>query len=189
MKKIETGLKDCYILEPDLFGDHRGYFTEFYSKKKFQDLELDTIFTGVVQSNRSMSKKATLRGMHYQLGNSCQAKLVECLQGAVLDVVVDIRKTSPTYKKWFAVELTPENHRQLLVPKGFAHGFLTLEDNTLFQYLVDALYDPESEDGFAWDDADIGIEWPFSQYGIEEPILSDKDKSRKTLKENGVPFV
>lgn len=188
MKKIETGLKDCYILEPDVFGDERGYFTEFYSKKRFEDLELQQIFEEAVQGNRSMSRKGTLRGMHYQLGESSQAKLVECLQGAVLDVVVDIRANSPTYKKWVSVELTPENHRQLLVPKGFAHGFLTLKEDTLFQYLVDRFYDPASEDGFAYDDEEIGIEWPFETYGIEEPILSEKDKHRKTLKECGVPF-
>lgn len=188
MKKIETGLKDCYILEPDVFGDSRGYFTEFYSQKRFHDEELDAILGEVVQGNRSMSRKGTLRGMHYQLGESCQAKLVECLQGAVLDVVVDVRKSSPTYKKWVSVELTPENHRQLLVPKGFAHGFLTLKDDTLFQYLVDRLYDPASEDGFAYDDPEIGIVWPLHEYGIEEPILSEKDKNRKTLEECGVPF-
>ncbi len=189
MKKIETCLKDCYILEPDLFGDKRGYFTEFYSQKKLKSLELEGILGTVVQANRSMSKKGTLRGMHYQLGTSSQAKLVECLKGAVLDVVIDLRKNSPTYKKWTSVELTPENHRQLLVPKGFAHGFLTLEDDTLFQYLVDALYDPFNEDGIAWDDPAIGIEWPFEQYGIDEPILSEKDKNRKTLEEAGVPFL
>lgn len=188
MKKVETELKDCYILEPDLFGDDRGYFTEFYNQKRMEEYSLNTIFEGTVQANRSMSRKGTLRGMHYQLGKSCQAKLVECLQGAVLDIVVDIRKNSPTYKKWISVELTAENHRQLLVPKGFAHGFLTLEDNTIFQYLVDNFYDPSMEDGITWNDSDIGIIWPFEKYGINEPILSEKDKNRQTLKEKSVLF-
>ena len=188
MKKIETELKDCYILEPDVFEDERGYFTEFYSQRTLDKENFSTLFKGAIQANRSFSKKGTLRGMHYQLGDASQAKIVECLQGAVLDVVVDIRKSSPTYKEWTSVLLTPKNHRQLLVPKGFAHGFLTLEDNTLFQYLVDCYYHPEKEDGFAFDDPEIGITWPFKEYGISEPVLSPKDKMRPTFAESGADF-
>lgn len=188
MKKIETDLKDCYILEPDIFGDERGYFMEFYSSSKIEENNLSHILPNVIQGNRSLSKKGTLRGLHFQMNPKCQTKLVECLDGAVLDVVVDLRKSSPSYKKWIAVELTKENHRQLLVPRGFAHGFLTLKDNTLFQYLVDQPYAPELEDGFAWNDPDIGIEWNLEKYGINEPILSQKDINRNSYKESKADF-
>ena len=188
MKKIETELKDCFILEPDVFGDERGYFMEFYSSKKITENNLDNILPNVIQGNRSLSKKGTLRGLHYQLNPMCQTKLVECLDGAVLDVVVDLRKSSPTYKKWIAVELTKENHRQLLVPRGFAHGFLTLKDNTLFQYLVDNPYAPDYEDGFAWDDPEIGVDWSFEKYGIKTPILSEKDSHRTSYQESRADF-
>ena len=188
MKKIKTQLEDCYLIEPDKYGDERGYFTEFYNARSFEELGLDSIFKGAVQGNRSFSKKGTLRGMHYQLGESAQAKLVECLKGAVLDVVVDLRKSSKTYKKWISVVLAEESEQKLLVPKGFAHGFLTLKDDTLFQYLVDSFYDPKSEDGFAYDDEEIGIIWPLEEYGIEKPILSDKDKNRKKFSQSECDF-
>ena len=184
MKKINTDLKDCYIIEPDVFEDERGYFSEYYSTLKFENDELDSIFNGVVQANRSKSCKGTLRGMHFQKGEHAQAKLVECVKGAVLDVVVDMRRDSYSFGKWISVELTALNHRQLLVPKGFAHGFLTLEDDTVFQYLVDSLYNPDSEGGFAYNDKEVNIDWQFDKYGIDEVILSDKDKSRGSFLEN-----
>lgn len=183
MKVIETNLKDCYIIEPDVFKDDRGYFSEYYSDKKFIDSNIQNVFEGVVQANRSKSRKGTLRGMHFQKGEFAQAKLVECLSGAVLDVAVDMRKDSPSFGKWTSVELTADNHRQLLVPRGFAHGFLTLEDNTVFQYLVDNLYNPESEGGFSYNDEEIGIDWEFEKYGIDEVILSEKDKNRESFSE------
>ena len=183
MKVIETNLKDCYIIEEDLFEDDRGYFTEFYSDKKFMDNNINNVFAKVVQCNRSKSSKGTLRGMHFQKGEYAQAKLVECLRGAVLDVVVDMRKDSSSFKKWTSVLLTEDNHRQLLVPRGFAHGFLTLKDDTIFQYLVDNLYNPESEDGFKYNDEEIGINWEFDKYDIDNLILSDKDRNRKSFSE------
>ena len=186
MKIIETKLKDCYIIEPDVFNDERGYFMEFYSDKKMDKAR--SVLPKVVQGNRSFSKKGTLRGLHYQKGETSQAKLVECLEGAVLDIAVDLRKDSPTYKEWVSVELTATNHRQLLIPKGFAHGFLTLEDNTLFQYLVDYPYSPSTEGGILWCDDEINVDWQFEKYNIKEPVLSEKDKVRKPLRETEVDF-
>lgn len=186
MQIIETELKDCYILEPDVFNDDRGYFMEFYSDRKMDKVK--NILPKIVQGNRSFSKKGTLRGLHYQKGDTAQAKLVECLQGAVLDVAVDLRSNSPTYKKWISVELSATNHRQLLIPKGFAHGFLTLEDNTLFQYLVDYPYSPSTEGGILWCDDEINVDWQFTKYKIDEPILSNKDRMRKPLIETEVDF-
>ena len=138
MKIIETKLKDCYIIEPNVYNDERGYFMEFYSDKNMDKAR--SVLPKVVQGNRSFSKKGTLRGLHYQKGETSQAKLVECLEGSVLDVAVDLRKDSPSYKKWIAVELTPENGRMLYVPRGFAHGFVSLKENTKFQYFVDNHY-------------------------------------------------
>ena len=137
MKKIETKLKDCYILEPDRFGDDRGYYSPF-----FIDKENNYDMQGIVQGARSKSGKGIVRGLHFQEDPLAQSKLVECLTGAVLDVAVDLRKDSPTYGEWVSVLLTPENGRQLFIPRGFAHGFVSLKDNTLFQYLVDSDYAP-----------------------------------------------
>ncbi len=183
MKKQETSLKDCYIIEPDVFEDDRGYFTEYFSEKKLKDEGLDYIFEKVVQTNRSKSKKGTLRGMHFQKGEHAQAKLVECIKGAVLDVAVDMRQSSPSFGKWISVELTEKNHKQLLIPKGFAHGFLTLEDDTVFQYLVDSLYCPESEGGFSYKDEELNINWDLEKYGITDLILSAKDQNRGSFRD------
>ncbi len=179
MKKIETNLLDCYIIEPDRFGDDRGYFSPYFIQKDFDELG----FKKVVQANRSKSSKGVVRGLHFQKDPKCQAKIVEVIQGAAIDVVVDIREDSETYGKWTSVLLTPDNNRQLYVPRGFAHGFVSLEDNTVFHYLIDNDYAPELEDGILWNDPDIGINWEeiFKEYGIEKPILSDKDKDRPTL--------
>lgn len=179
MKKIETKLKDCYIIEPDKFGDSRGYYSPFYAEKDNIINELDSSMKGVVQGARSLSAKGIVRGLHFQKDPLCQSKLVECLSGAVLDVVVDMRKDSPTYKQWTSVELTPENGRQLLIPRGFAHGFVSLKDNTLFQYLVDNDYAPSHEDGLLWNDPELNIDWQFEKYGIDNPQLSKKDEERK----------
>lgn len=179
MKKIETGLKDCYIIEPDKFGDDRGYYSPFFAEKDNIANELGDSMKGIVQGARSLSGKGIVRGLHFQKDPLCQSKIVECLRGGVLDVVVDMRKDSPSYKKWFSVELTPENGRQLLIPRGFAHGFVSLKDDTLFQYLVDNDYAPTHEDGLLWNDPEIGIDWQFEKYGIDNPLLSEKDKIRK----------
>jgi len=137
----------------------------------------------VVQGARSMSGKGIVRGLHFQKDPLAQSKLVECLSGGVLDVVVDIRKDSPTYMKWTSVHLTPENGRQLFIPRGFAHGFVSLKDDTLFQYLVDNDYSPSHEDGILWNDPKININWEFDKYDIDNPLLSEKDNNRKPLSE------
>lgn len=186
MKKIATNLLDCYILEPDRFGDDRGYFSPYFIQKSLDELG----FERVVQANRSKSSKGVVRGLHFQEEPKCQAKIVEVIQGSAIDVVVDIRENSETYGKWTSILLTPDNNRQLFVPRGFAHGFVSLEDNTVFQYLIDNDYAPELEGGILWNDPEIGIDWDgiFKEYGIANPILSDKDKDRETLSECKTKF-
>ena len=188
IKKIPTNLEDCYILEPDRFGDDRGYFSPYFIQN---DLEkLDIKFEKVVQANRSKSSKGVVRGLHYQKDPKCQAKIVEVIKGAAIDVVVDIREGSPTYGMSTNVLLTPDNNRQLFVPRGFAHGFVSLEDDTLFQYLIDNDYAPNMEGGILWNDSDLGIDWQemFEKYDIKNPNLSEKDKVRKKLKETDIHF-
>lgn len=186
MKKIETELLDCYILEPDRFGDERGYFSPYYIESNLKELG----FKGVVQANRSKSAKGVVRGLHFQENPKCQAKIVEVIKGSAIDVVVDIRRNSDTYGKYTAVKLTEDNNRQLYVPRGFAHGFISLEDDTIFQYLVDNDYAPSMEGGILWNDPDLGIDWDklFQENGIENPILSEKDKIHPTLKDSKVIF-
>lgn len=190
VRKIETGLQDCYILEPDCFGDDRGYFSPYFIENDLADLGIK--FEGVVQANRSKSTKGVVRGLHFQRDPKCQAKIVEVISGSAIDVVVDIRKGSPTYGKHVAVLLKPydfedkESGRQLYVPRGFAHGFVSLEENTIFQYLVDNDYAPDLEGGILWNDPALGIDWEgmFQKYGIEEPITSDKDSKHLVLGES-----
>lgn len=180
MKKIETKLNDCFILEPKRFGDERGYF-ESITKEQLEELG----FCGIFQVSNSKSGKGIIRGLHFQKDPYSQAKVVRCHQGAVLDIVVDLRVDSSSYKQWFSVELTPENGRLLYVPRGFAHGFVSLKEDTLFEYYVDNQYTPRMEDGILWDDPEIGINWNeiFEKYQIEKPILSEKDKVRQPLAE------
>ena len=186
MKKIETELKDCYILEPDRFGDDRGYFSPYFIQKNLDELG----FKGVFQANRSKSAKGVVRGLHFQKDPKCQAKIVEVIKGSAYDVVVDIRIDSPTYGKYIVVKLTDENNRQLYVPRGFAHGFVSLEDDTIFQYLIDNDYAPKQEGGILWNDPDINIPWDkiFEENDIKEPLLSDKDLIHPCLKDNKVIF-
>ncbi len=168
MQVEKTFIEGLYVIEPEVFGDHRGWFTETYSKIKLEEAGLKADF---VQDNHSLSgKKGTLRGLHFQNAPKTQTKLIRCSRGAVLDVVVDLRPGSPTYKKWFGVELSAENFRQLWIPKGFAHGFLTLRDDCEIQYKVDEYYAPECDRSIRFDDPEIGIDW-----GIEDPVLSGKD--------------
>ena len=183
---IPTHLNDCYILEPDRYNDERGYFSPFYLEENLNELG----FHRVVQANRSKSSKGVLRGLHYQEDPKCQAKVVEVINGAAIDVAVDIRENSSTYGKYIGVLLTPDNNRQLLVPRGFAHGFLSLEDDTIFQYLIDNDFAPDKEGGIIYNDPDIAIPWDeyLSEYGIDEPILSDKDVKRRTLKNTNIHF-
>lgn len=182
MKIIETSIPDVKILEPKVFGDHRGYFMESYNKKLFAELGLDYNF---VQDNQSLSREVgTIRGMHFQLNPKAQLKLVRAVKGAIYDVVVDIRKGSPTYGKWVGVILSEYNNRQLLVPKGFAHGFCTLVPDCIVAYKVDEFYSPEHDSGILWNDPALGIDWPTSS-----PILSEKDKKHPTLAEADLNFV
>ncbi|NWN96808.1 MAG: dTDP-4-dehydrorhamnose 3,5-epimerase [Bacillus sp. (in: Bacteria)] len=182
MNIIDTSIPDVKILEPKVFGDHRGYFMESYNKKLFAELGLDYHF---VQDNQSLSREVgVIRGLHFQLNPKAQLKLVRAVRGAIYDVVVDIRKGSPTYGKWTGVILSEYNNRQLLVPKGFAHGFCTLVPDCIVAYKVDEFYSPEHDGGILWNDPALGIDWPTSA-----PILSDKDTKHPTLAEADLNFV
>ena len=176
MKIIKTKLDGVVILEPKRFGDNRGFFQESYSKKVWDELGLKFNF---VQDNHSLSKEAgTLRGLHYQTAPKAQTKVVRVVTGAILDVVVDIRKGSPTYGKWISAILTADNNRQIVVPKGFAHGILTLVPDTHLLYKVDEFYSPENDRALRWNDPDLNIEWQWS-----DPILSEKDANAPFLKD------
>ena len=176
MKITKTKLDGVVIIEPEVFGDNRGFFMESWNKKKMEDAGL---FYDFVQDNHSKSTvKGTLRGIHFQKGDKAQAKLVRCVKGAVLDVAVDLRKNSPTFKQWVGVELSAENKKQLLIPHGFGHGFVTLTDDVEFLYKADNYYAPEADAGIWWNDPDIAVEW-----GVENPILSEKDKKNPFLKD------
>lgn len=175
MNIIKTKLEGVYIIEPKVFGDERGWFMETYSAIKTPEIAVD-----FVQDNHSYSKeKGILRGIHFQNGEHSQAKLVRCIRGAVLDIAVDLRKGSPTYLQWEAVELSAENKKQFFIPRGFGHGFLTLTEDVEFVYKTDNYYNYESDRSIRWNDSDINIEW-----GIVSPILSDKDKNAPLLKES-----
>ena len=176
MKVIKTELEGVLILEPDVYGDHRGFFLESWSRR---NMEKAGLYYDFVQDNHSLStQKGTLRGIHFQRGDTAQAKLVRCVRGAVLDVAVDLRPASPTYKRWAAIELSAENKKQFLIPRGFGHAFLTLTDNVEFLYKADNYYAPEAEAGIRWNDPEIGIDWP-----VTTPILSQKDADAPFLRD------
>lgn len=172
---IDTDIKDVYIIEPKVFGDSRGYFEETYQYENFKEAGLDMVF---VQDNESKSKKGVLRGLHFQTQYS-QGKLVRVLQGEVFDVAVDLRKNSETYGNWTGVKLSSENKRMLYIPENFAHGFLVLSDEVTFAYKCTNLYHPEFDSGIIWNDEEINIQWPLE--GIEEILLSDKDRKQQTF--------
>lgn len=176
----ETKIKDVYIIEPKLFGDERGYFMETYSEQVFKEAGLGYTF---VQDNQSSSKKGVLRGLHFQKIHS-QAKLVRVLKGEVFDVAVDLRKNSETYGQWVGELLSEDNHKQLMIPRGFAHGFLVVSDHAEFAYKCDDFYHPEEEGGIIWNDKDIAIDWP----EIGELILSEKDQKHPSLSESKIKF-
>lgn len=178
MKIKETPLKDCYIIEPTIFEDERGYFFEKFNEKKFE--ELTGINGHFVQDNISKSSYGVLRGIHLQKREYAQAKLVCCLEGKVWDVAVDLRKESPTFRQWFGIELTGENKLQLYVPRGFGHGFAVLSETAVFSYKCDNFYNKESEGAVAWDDADLNIDWKLDLTNV---ILSEKDKNSPSFKE------
>ncbi|MGR3741270.1 dTDP-4-dehydrorhamnose 3,5-epimerase [Companilactobacillus sp. DQM5] len=186
LKVTTTKLQDVKIIEPAVFGDHRGFFTESYSDKDFKDAGIDYEF---IQDNHSLSTQAgVLRGLHFQRGKAAQTKLIRVVTGAVLDVIVDLRKGSPTYKQWEGYILSESNHRQLLVPKGFAHGFVTLTDNVNFLYKCDNYYDAQADGGISFKTPELDINWPID---FETAITSEKDAKQPTLTEfeKDNPFV
>lgn len=176
MKITETGFEGLVLIEPKVFSDSRGQFFESYNSKEFNEIASSNIH--FVQDNISISHKNVLRGMHFQDPPSAQAKLIQVLHGAVYDVVIDLRKKSHSFGKFFTSELSSKNNLQLFIPKGFAHGFLTLQDNTIFQYKCDSLYNQALENAILWKDPDLDIPWP-----IKEPIVSNKDGEAKLLKD------
>lgn len=184
MKIIKTDIEGVFVIEPKVFGDERGYFFESFNAKAFaENTGLDIVF---VQDNESLSSYGVMRGLHFQRPPFTQSKLVRCVKGAVLDVAVDIRKGSPTYGKHVAVELTEENHRQLFIPKGFAHGFAVLSEQALFQYKCDEFYHPDADGGICILDDTLGIDWRLPK---NEAVLSLKDKENPLMKDFESPFL
>lgn len=170
MKRIYTSIEDCFIIEPSVFEDNRGYFFETFNQKKFNDLagyEID-----FVQDNEAFSSKGVLRGLHYQIGNHAQAKLVRVIKGMVLDVSVDVRKGSKTFGQYVSVELSEENKKQLFVPRGFAHGYIVLSDSAIFAYKCDNFYNKEAEGGIIYNDPTLKIDWKLP---VQDLIVSEKD--------------
>ena len=182
MEVINTDIEGVVIIQPKVFGDHRGYFFESFSERDFTEKVRPVKF---VQDNESKSCYGVLRGLHFQKPPHSQSKLVRVVKGAVLDVAVDIRKGSPTFGHHVCVELTEENHRQLFIPRGFAHGFAVLSEEAVFQYKCDDFYAPESEGAIAWNDPDLGIDWKISKDDI---VLSAKDMNHPMLKDASSPF-
>ena len=181
MKRIDTPLQGCCILEPKVFGDARGWFYESYSRRAFADVGIETEF---IQDNRSFSAAAgTLRGLHCQIDPAAQTKLITCVRGAILDVVVDVREGSPSYLRCFAAELTAENKRMLYIPKGFLHGFVTKTDDVEVFYKVDAFYSPDHDRSVRFDDPQFAIDW-----GVETPILSQKDTQNVRFCDSDIRF-
>lgn len=182
MELINTEIAEVKIVKPLVFGDNRGWFYESYSYEKLKHLGINTQF---VQDNRSYSsEKGTLRGIHFQKSPMAQTKLITCTSGRILDVAVDLRKGSPTYLKWVSVELSEENKLMLYIPKGFGHGFVTLTDNVEVLYKVDEYYSKENDRSIKFDDKEIGVNW-----GVQNPILSQKDLTAPSLSESDVDFV
>lgn len=180
MKITNTIFEDAFIIEPTVFGDHRGWFMETYSMKKIEEATK----TEFIQDNHSYSaKKGVIRGLHFQNNPMAQTKLIRCTRGKIYDVIVDLRRESKTYLKWIKVELSEENKKQLLIPKGFAHGFVTLTDDVEVQYKVDNYYSKECDRSVRWNDPLFGIDW-----GIEDPQLSDKDLNAPFYKDSDVNF-
>lgn len=181
MELVKTTIDGLLIIKPDVFKDERGYFFESYNKERFAKAGLNMDF---VQDNESKSDKGVLRGLHFQKPPFAQGKLVRVIKGSVMDVAVDLRKDSPTYGKWESVVLTEDNKLQFWIPEGFAHGFVALEDNTIFNYKCTNVYNKESEGSILWNDPDININW-----SIDNPILSEKDKISPLFKNFESPFI
>lgn len=181
MEVKATNFEGLFVLKPKVFSDERGYFFESFNSEKFT--QLTGITANFVQDNQSLSQKGVLRGLHFQRPPYAQAKLVRVITGAVLDVVVDIRKNAPTYGQHFAIELSDQNHYQLYIPEGFAHGFLTLRDKTIFSYKCSAYYHPQSEGALLWSDNILGIDW-----GENQPLVSEKDQKAVSFHSFQTPF-
>ena len=175
MEVIKTEIEGVVIIEPRIFKDERGYFYESFSQREFEEKVCRTTF---VQDNQSMSSYGVVRGLHFQKSTCSQSKLVRCIKGAVLDVAVDIRKGSPTFGKHVAVELSEENHRQLFIPRGFAHGFAVLTPEAVFQYKCDNYYNKESEGAIAWNDPQLAIDW---RIPADKVLLSEKDRNSRSI--------
>lgn len=182
MNVIKTPIEGLLIIEPRVFHDARGYFVETYNEQRYREAGVDAAF---VQDNQSCSTYGVVRGLHFQKPPYTQAKLVSCSKGRVLDVAVDLRKESPTYGKWYAVELSEENHRQFYIPRGFAHGFSVLSEQAVFTYKCDNLYHPEAEGGLLLSDPDVAIEW---QVPEEMRVISEKDTKHPLFKDLVSPF-
>jgi dTDP-4-dehydrorhamnose 3,5-epimerase len=180
MEVIETKLKGVYVIKPKVFEDERGYFYESFNRSIFESAGIHTEF---VQDNQSLSQKGVLRGLHFQLPPHAQGKLVRVITGSVFDVALDIRKNSETYGQWFGIELNESNKWMMYIPEGFAHGFATLKDNTIFSYKCTNFYNKASEDCILWNDPQIAINW-----GVDNPMLSEKDMKGKLLKDFISPF-
>jgi dTDP-4-dehydrorhamnose 3,5-epimerase len=180
MKFIKVEIEGLIIIEPNVFEDDRGYFYESYNQEEFSK---NGIIEPFLQDNQSLSQKNVLRGLHFQKPPFSQAKLIRVVQGSVLDVAVDLRKSSKTYGQQYATELSATNKRMFYIPEGFAHGFLTLEDNTIFSYKCSSFYNKESEGSLLWNDKDLGIDW-----GIKNPILSEKDEQAQNFNHYISPF-
>lgn len=177
MEIVKTGIEGLVVVKPQVFGDARGYFFETYNEKRYRDAGIDYTF---VQDNISSSQYGVVRGLHFQKPPYSQAKLVQVVVGSVLDVAVDLRSDSPTYGKWFSVELTSENHWQFMIPRGFAHGFSVLSYTAVFTYKCDNLYNPASEGGIRFDDPQLNIDW---RIDLNKAITSDKDTKHPFLSE------
>ncbi len=182
MKLTKTKITDVIIIEPKVFGDHRGWFTESYSKDRYISLGINVDF---VQDNHSFTaRKGTLRGLHFQIEPKAQSKLLRCIRGKILDIAVDLRKGSPSYLRWTGNVISEENKKQIYIPKGFAHGFVSLTDNVEIEYKVDEYYSPECDRSIRFDDPTFGIEW-----GISDPVLSEKDMKAQFLKDTDTHFI
>lgn len=180
-ERIETHIQGLYVIKPTVFGDQRGFFMESWNKREFENIGIRCDF---VQDNHSKSRRGVLRGLHFQF-RSVQAKLIRCVRGKILDVAVDLRRNSPTFGRYFAIELSEENKLMLFIPKYFAHGFLVVSDEAEVIYKADDYYDPQSDGGIIWNDEDLAINWQLEKYGLNENdlIISEKDKKQKTFKE------
>ena len=173
-----TFIEDLYVIEPAVYNDERGFFYEFFNQKVFEEHTKQNI--RFIQDNLAKSKKGVLRGFHFQKAPYAQTKLVSVLNGAVLDVVIDLRKNSKTFGRYFSIVLSAENKKQLFIPRGFAHAYLSLENDTLFYYKIDNIYHPQSEAGIRFDDPDVNVDW---QYDLSQIILSEKDQNLPLLKD------